>query len=327
MPVRLQAVAPVQQAGVVSPLTSQLVRLQEKLKAASAAKAASGSCALSSSTEQPPTPALALPAAQVPANPAAASDTQQLAEAGMAQLQEMTQLSQQVWQAQTAASDQAAATRAKLLELRSFFQQHPELHNAAALQCLVESSKELKNELFATRQRHDFTLRQLREQNNTPVDKRYAGLQQQVQELKDQLHKRDVALIASEQDNRRLRDELGIGPASINSSPRAKMIADAKQTDRGEVSGVQRQLTYHREGSSSSYSSSSHSSVSGDHTASGQCKQQLDKQETPAVVIRQMTATFETALAAKEQQVLQLQQQLDEVRSAADSKQRGEQRH
>lgn len=312
----MQVSSPLQQHEVVPTLNQQLATLQEQLKAATRAVAVSKSAGTissrNSSTEQPLTPALVHQNSQQQSQLSAAAAAQQLAVAGMSQLQEVTQMSQQMRQISSNLGTHAADVQSKLLGLEAFFNQHPELQSAAALQHLTDTNKRLKQDLFAKQQSLSAALHALREQTHTPADKRANALQKELQHLKDQLLAKDAALATSEEEIRRLRRDYNIlEPSGSDFSPSPLKLTDGAAADSGHTvsSDIARRLNFSMDNPlhDSRPSSSSGSSADG--------SPQQQQQGVPASMIKQLAASHQAALDAKDLQVQQLQRQVADLQT------------
>lgn len=256
---------------------------------------------------------------------------QELARAGLAQLQEVTHVGQQLRPVVAGLSGAAADAQQKLQALSAFFKQHPQYQDAAALQRLVDESKQLadankqlKQELFSKSQLLNSALAKVREQNHTPVDKKTAALREEVQMLKGQLHARDAALAASEEDNRRLRDELGLPHRSCDSdlSP-CKAEGEVYGSTNSQASescspDISRQL-WANEGDGGMHSSTCSIASSRSNSCSGRgvgLQGQQQQQQGATAAVKHMAENYQAALAAKEQEVHLLQQQVEELKKA-----------
>jgi hypothetical protein len=349
-----------------------------RLAAAAAAAAPAAPFSSQSSTEQPLTPALsqaptpqrsgllgisssstssraageplnaltaALPSSAgfslVPSMQQQQQHLQQFAQAGMAQLQEVTVTSAALLPVVASMREAAADSQAKLKAVDAFFQQHPQLMDPAALQRVVNDNKQLsdtnrqltehnlqlqdehkqlRNELFGQRQQLNSAVAALREHQRTPADKKTAALQEQVRMLTQQLHARDAALATSEQDNRRLRDELGLPHRSLEECRTGSDLSPCKA--EGERYGsspsqsaspdVSRRLQW---GDEDEYVGGEHSSTCS--IASGSLSpdvQQRQQQQQQRSTLQREIEGLQGALDAKDVQLQQLQQVVEQLR-------------
>jgi hypothetical protein len=267
---------------------------------------------------------------------------QQLAQAGMAQLQEVTVAGAALLPVVANIRGAAADSQAKLKELNNFFMQHPQM-DVAALQRLLDENKrlaesnrqladenmqlldgnkQLRNELFSRQQLHNSAVAALREHQRTPADKKTAALQDQLRMLTQQLHARDAALAASEEDNRRMRDELGLPHRSLEECRTGSDLSPCKaegerygsSPSRSASPDVSRRLLWgvaddeegrEQDGLHSSTCSIASGSMSPDVRQRHQ--QQHNKLQQEAESLRE-------ALAAKDQQLQQLQQEVQQLK-------------
>jgi uncharacterized protein YlxW (UPF0749 family) len=277
------------------------------------------------------------------------SATQQLAHVGLAQLQEVTEASQQLWPFFTSVHNAAIDCKQKLMDLDAFFRHNPTYCDAAALYELVEANQVLKAEKYAQEQQLNAALSALRLHTQTSTDTRVRQLQQALQQLQQQLHSRDAALASAEESNRSLRQQLAMPSTGAGShqhegaeDPVLGGAMGSRTAGRGQVAEhradvIARQLSYdlqHAEDTASGVGNSRHgaagsAAVVGDYTSSSSAgrldaaaaaKQQQQQQLNQfAADIHQLKASFKAALAAKQQEVAELQQQLACVAEQASS--------
>jgi hypothetical protein len=265
---------------------------------------------------------------------------QQFAQAGMAQLQEVTVTSAALLPVVANIREAAADSQAKLKALEAFFQQHPQLMDPAALQRVVNDNKQLsdanrqltdhnmqlqadvkqlRNELFGRQQQLNSTVAALREHQRTPVDKKTAALQEQVRLLTQQLHARDAALSTSEKDNRRLRDELGLPQRSLEECRTGSDLSPCKaegerygsSPSRSASPDVSRRLQWGDEDDDADEEHSSTCSI-----ASGSLSPDLQQrqQQQQRSQLQQEVEGLQEVLAAKDEQLQQLQQVVEQLR-------------
>lgn len=137
---------------------------------------------------------------------------QDLAQAGLQQLQDITEVGQLLLPALAAERLAVAENQQKLSAVSRVLQAYPEYKDPSALQGLVDSKRDLevccealKRELQAKDTAHRNTLNVLRESTSTPRNKRLAQLHQENITLQQQLMSRDAQLQRYEQELRALR--------------------------------------------------------------------------------------------------------------------------
>jgi chromosome segregation ATPase len=267
----------------------------------------------------------------------------QFAQAGLTQLQEVTVAGATLQPLVASIRGAAADSQAKLQQLESFLMQNPQFADVAAVQRMLDKNqqladsnrqltneneqlqdnmRQLRNELFSKTQQHYSAVAALREQQNTPADKKTAALQEQVRMLTQQLHARDAALAASEEDNRRLRDELGLPHRSVDDCRTGSDLSPCKaegerygsSPSRSASPDVSRRLVWgdaedadNDDGLHSSTCSIASGSISPDVQQRSQQQQQRKRLEREAQVLK-------AALAAKDQQLQELQQQVEQLK-------------
>jgi hypothetical protein len=263
---------------------------------------------------------------------------QQLAQAGMAQLQEVTVASAALLPVVASMREAAADSQTKLQAVDSFFQQHPQLMDLAALQRVLDDnkqlsdsnqqlanlnmqlqddSKQLRSELFAKQQMHNSAVAALRDHQRTPTDKKTAALQEQVRMLTQQLHSRDAVLATSEGENRRLRDELGLPHRSLEECRTGSNLSPCKaegerygsSPSRSASPDVNRRLQWGDDEDDDGQHSSTCSIASGSLSPDVQQRQQQQQSE----MWREVEGLRE-ALAAKDGQLQLLQQLVEQLR-------------
>ncbi|WIA30700.1 hypothetical protein OEZ86_000769 [Tetradesmus obliquus] len=260
----------------------------------------------------------------------------------MAQLRDVTAAGAALRPVVESIRDATADSQAKLEALQAFFDQHPGLKDTRGLQRLVDenrrlaaanrqlaeekqelldSKKELSNELFSRQQLHNSAVAALREHQRTPVDKKVAALQEQVRMLRQQLHARDAALTKSEDENKDMRDKLGLPHRSLEECRTGSDLSPCKAeggrfSSRSASPDVSRQLWADADEDDDGMHSSTCSIASGSISPDLQQRQQRQQQQQHSR-LREEAERLKAALAAKDEQLLLLQQQVEQLEQEA----------
>jgi hypothetical protein len=265
---------------------------------------------------------------------------QALAQLGLQQLQDMTEVGQLLMPHVRAQQEATREVKQQLGALSSALQQYPQIANPTAINSLMEKQRLLEEKLEASRREsqvkelaHRNTLNVLRESTSTPRDTRYSQLQQENRILQQQ----QLSMQAQMQRMRELlvsRRQLEAGSSGELSSDVADEPAyrPVSRSLWGELQQGPGQAAAHHPSSGSTFGSSPGSSGStgtsrsctpssgsdsgSAHAASGaqphagsQQQQQQRRQNSPSKV-GSITANFDRQMAAGRAAFPLMQQQL-----------------
>jgi hypothetical protein len=274
---------------------------------------------------------------------------QELAQLGLQQVQDLTELSQMLLPGLQAQHAAVAECQQKMGAISSVLQTHPQLANPAAIQSIVEKNQKLEGMLEALRREnqakdlaHMNTLNVLRENTATPRDRRLAQLQHENLALHQKLMSRD-AQMQRMQDMLAGRPQQQQGVQQQSSGELSPVAAEGQRYDEVPASRqVYRSLWGPLNGQG--YPGDGHSSGGGSSSGTGSCTagssrsctpssgtdsaslgaavglqlqpgyQQQQRDLSPSKV-SSITAQFERQMAAGRTAVPQMQQQLNALRS------------